>query len=85
MGKYKLDYDYLINLNKFSRYDNIIKMRIIGVTKTCYQVLWVESGNKTYEMIDKFDEEYLLVEELHQPPNILDYMKRDKEREKNIL
>ena len=82
MAKYKLDYDYLINLNKFSRYDNIVKIRIIGVTKTCYEVLRLESGIKTFEMIDKFDEEYLLVEELGggRLPNFIDYINGKEKR-----
>lgn len=84
MAKYKLDYDYLINLNKYSRYDNIVKIRIVGLTNTCYQVLWLESGNKSYEKIDKFDDEYLLVEELGGGiPNITDFMRKSTTR--NVL
>jgi hypothetical protein len=85
MANYKLDYDYLINLNKYSRFDNIIKIRIVGLTKTCYEVLWVQSGNKSYELIEKFDDDYVLVEELGTPiPNISDYITKIKTT-KNIL
>ncbi len=43
---------------------NPIKITIEEVTKTCYKILWEQSGNKTYMTKGNFKSEYQIIEEL---------------------
>lgn len=83
MAKYKLDCEYLINRNMFSRYDDIVRIRIIEITKTCYRVHWLESDVKTYEKISRLDSDFILEEELQPLFNINDLLNGDKTKEKS--